>query len=281
MVGALRTRVTMHSRARTQPWLTWRAAGLVTLLAAPLIVLLAAAPPITQDPAYHALADTRTLFGIPNFWNVMSNLAFLAVAGAGLHTAATRGVNGAASSWIVFFLGLALVAPGSAYYHWDPHDATLVWDRLPMTVAFTSVLIALVSEHTDEKLERTLLAPAVVLGVASVLWWHYTGDLRIYVWIQLAPLLGAAYLLAAFPARYSHRAHLLYALVLYALAKAAELQDAAIFTATHGIVSGHTVKHLFAALAVYALYSMVRKRRPLPASPPAPRPPRIRPRPPL
>lgn len=35
--------------------------------------------PIPQDPAYHRFTDTREFFGIPNFWNVVSNLPFLVV----------------------------------------------------------------------------------------------------------------------------------------------------------------------------------------------------------
>ena len=34
-------------------------------------------PPLPQDPTYHVFADRRTFFGIPNFWNVCSNLASL------------------------------------------------------------------------------------------------------------------------------------------------------------------------------------------------------------
>jgi hypothetical protein len=41
-------------------------------------------PPIPQDQSYHQFADQRTMFGIPNFWNVVSNLPFLAVGAAGL-----------------------------------------------------------------------------------------------------------------------------------------------------------------------------------------------------
>jgi hypothetical protein len=41
-------------------------------------------PPLLQDQSYHQFADQRELFGIPNFWNVVSNLPFIAVGAVGL-----------------------------------------------------------------------------------------------------------------------------------------------------------------------------------------------------
>ena len=41
-------------------------------------------PPLLQNQGYHGFADQRTLFGIPNFWNVFSNLPFIVVGAAGL-----------------------------------------------------------------------------------------------------------------------------------------------------------------------------------------------------
>lgn len=37
--------------------------------------------------------------------------------------------------WACFFIGVAAVGVGSSYYHLEPNDARLVWDRLP--VSFT------------------------------------------------------------------------------------------------------------------------------------------------
>ena len=54
------------------------------------------------------------------------------------------------------------------------------------------------------------------------------------------------------------------ALGLYGVSKLAEAADAAVFRAT-GIVSGHTLKHLVAALAIAALLRMVARREPLAA----------------
>ena len=238
-----------------------RELALVFVMLAPLAVLFVAVPPITQDLSFHALADRRAFLGVPNFFNVVSSLGFLLVAFLGMRLCLGQGVGGAARSWMVFFFGMLLIAFGSAYYHWTPNNATLVWDRLPMTVAFMSLFAALISEHVRPEIERTLLRVAIAVGIISVGWWHYTGDLRLYAWVQLAPFLALVYVLIAFPARYTHRGYLLWGLVFYSLAKVVEFADTAIYSATGHIISGHTLKHLLAAVAPYCVYLMLRKRR--------------------
>src|SRR5689334_13768451 len=100
----------------------------------PLAILFIAASPIAQSGRYHAFADTRSLFAIPNFWNVASNLPFLVIGIGGLRLCLRPGTQGARGSWSAFFAATALVACGSGYYHWMPGDASLAWDRLPMTI---------------------------------------------------------------------------------------------------------------------------------------------------
>ena len=240
--------------------------ALALLIFAPLAALLIAVPPIAQDPNYHAFADNRALLGVPNFANVASNAAFLAVGALGLHLVLKRPIGGARLAWVVFFGGTLLVSLGSGYYHWAPGDARLVWDRLPMTIAFMGLFVALMSEHLEPDVERKWLVPAILVGVASVFWWRHSGDLRFYVWVQLAPLLAIPATIAAFRGRYSHRAFLLYGLACYALAKVAEFSDGALFAMTGGTLSGHTLKHLLAALATFFVYLMLRHRKPLAAA---------------
>src|ERR1700687_3976633 len=104
------------------------------------IVAVIAHGPIPQAPGYHAFADQRHLFGIPNFWNVASNLPFLVVGLGGLLTLRRRPTPGILPallpSYLAFFLGTVLVSIGSGYYHLSPSDKSLVWDRLPMAVTF-------------------------------------------------------------------------------------------------------------------------------------------------
>jgi hypothetical protein len=246
------------------PMRHWRAGALVILLLA-LFAGVMALEPIAQSAEYHDFADQRSLLGVPNLFDVASNIAFLIVGALGIALCAGPRRPPRVASWMAFFLCTVLIGLGSAYYHWAPNDATLVWDRLPMALAFMALLVALVVEHVGERLERFLLAPALALGVTSVLWWWWSGDLRPYLWVQFAPLLCIPFILAMFPARYTHRRFILYGIGLYALAKAAEIEDMNIFKLTAHVVSGHTLKHLLAAGAIFALLVMLRRRAPIDA----------------
>jgi hypothetical protein len=210
--------------------------------------------PIPQDPAYHRFADDRALFGIPNFWNVVTNLPFL-VAGAlgwvGLGRLASPEL---ATHYRVFCTGVALVAFGSAWYHLAPSNATLVWDRLPMTVAFMAFLAALIADRIHWVLGRALLWPLVVAGLASIAWWVRTeaagaGDLRAYGLVQFLPILLAPLILYFWREGSLSGRHLGLAFLAYVAAKFAEHFDAAIHAATS--LGGHAIKHLFAALAAW------------------------------
>ena len=237
----------------------WREISLVAICLAMLALFLSRAP-IAQDLAYHNFADRRTFCGIPNAFDVSSNLAFLVVGVLGILFWRTRREQGLAVSWLVLFAGTALVFFGSGYYHWGPSNATLLWDRLPMTIAFMGLFAAFISEHVSPRLERYLLVPAVVVGIASAVWWHFVDDLRWYAWVQFTPLVCIPFVLAVFPARYTHRADLLYALGLYVVAKFAELWDWQIYALTGNLFSGHTLKHLLAAGGVLMILVMLKRR---------------------
>lgn len=203
-----------------------------------IVLCVAALPPIIQDPHYHAFADARPLFGIPNFYNVISNVPFLMVAAWGLrkaHTARER----------VLLAGLAMVGIGSTYYHLHPTNATLLWDRLPMTVVFMSLLAALITERINDKVGRLSLVPLVLFGIASVLYWSFSGDLRPYVVVQFGAMLTVPLVLVLFPASNA----LWFTVVLYALAKVLELGDHQI-AAVIG-TGGHPWKHVVAATAIF------------------------------
>lgn len=239
----------------------WRAWVLVVLLVAPLVLMMVLLAPIRQDPAYHLFADDRSYCGVPNFLNSVTNLTFLLVGAVGLGFCLSKPMPGASRAWSVFFLGVGCVFLGSGYYHSAPNNSTLVWDRLPMTIAFMGLFAALLAEHLEPRLERALLAPAVAIGIASVAWWAYSDDLRFYGWVQFAPLLALPLVLAAYPARYTHRRYLLYGLLFYVAAKVAEFYDREVFTLTSHALSGHSLKHLLSALAPYCVFRMLQLRR--------------------
>jgi hypothetical protein len=228
---------------------------LAALTAASLLGLLLL-PAIPQDQTYHLFADQRTLFGIPNFWNVVSNIPFVAVGAVGLARC------GKDPATIVLFLGFFLTGIGSSYYHWDPSDATLFWDRLPMTLSFAAIFALVVEERVGERVATIALWPMLAIGVASLLLWLRVDDLRLYFWAQFFPGLAVLVLLALYPAKYTDGRYWLIAVALYALAKLFEFSDAAIYSFGH-IVSGHTLKHLASAAACYALLRYFQLRRPI------------------
>lgn len=214
-------------------------------------------PPVAQDQSYHEFADQRTLLGIPNFWNVLSNLPFIAVGAAGLwkfhRDPATT----------VLFLGIFLTGFGSAYYHWDPNDRTLFWDRLPMTLGFMAILSVVIEERVDAKAGALLLWPLLAVALFSLLLWRWTDDLRLYAWVQFFPYFALLFLIVVFPPKQSGTSYWIIAAAFYALAKVFEHFDDEIYAAG-SILSGHTLKHFAAAAACVAILTYYRKRRPLP-----------------
>jgi hypothetical protein len=248
-------------RERVRPYLLPGA----TVLVVGGVALL---PAIPQDPAYHAFADQRTLLGVPHLLNVLSNLPFLLVGVYGLAAPArARFVDARErTAWMVLFFGVALTCFGSSYYHLDPSNQRLVWDRLPMTIGFMGFFAATISERVNLKLGLRALPVLLALGIASVAYWHFTeqagrGDLRPYVVVQFFPLVLIPLLVWAHPARYTRGSDIVVAIVLYGSAKLFELLDAAIY-ATGGIVSGHSIKHLAAAAATWWLARMLAQREP-------------------
>jgi hypothetical protein len=239
---------------------------LLLAVALAMAAALALHGPIPQDPAYHHFADARTLLGVPNFWNVASNLPFLLVGVAGLawlSRALPRIAPPLQPAYLLLFLGVALVAFGSSWYHAAPSNDTLLWDRLPMTLAFTALLAIVLGEHIDERLARWLLWPMAVAGVASVVYWHASeragvGDLRPYALVQFLPVLLVPIVLLLYPRPRS--AGLWVALALYVAAKALEMADARVDAALGGAISGHSLKHLAAAGAMAALLAGLRAR---------------------
>jgi len=241
----------------------------LTILCVLLAILL---PPLAQPQSYHAFIDSRTLLGIPNFWNVASNLAFLIVGFAGI--VALTGKRGAARfidsrerwPYLAFFVAIALTALGSGYYHLAPDDARLVWDRLPIALACAAFSVALIGDHWGPRATRALI-PALAIGAATVGWWQYTQQRGVenlipYFVLQAYAMVVAldVLLFESDPPRYTHRRDLWVMLSFWVLARAAEWVDAGLY-AGGAFLSGHTVKHLMAALAAAWLLRMILRRK--------------------
>jgi hypothetical protein len=224
------------------------------LTAASLAALLLL-PPILQDQSYHSFADERTLFGIPNFWNVVSNLPFIAVGAVGLRQFYRDPAT------LALFLGIFLTGFGSSYYHWNPNNDTLFWDRLPMTLCFMAILAIVVEERVNARFGAALLWPLLATGILSLILWRWTGDLRLYGWVQFFPGVALPLLFLLFPSRYTGTFYWLVIVLLYAVAKLFELADHVVYRSF--ILSGHTLKHLFGALACFAILRYFQKRQPV------------------
>jgi ceramidase len=212
-----------------------------------------ALPRIPQDPAYHAFADERDVLGIPNALNVLSNLPLVVVGIIGLAAVARVRAGWERAAFRVLFASLTLTGVGSAYYHAAPTTATLFWDRLPMAAAFMALFALTLGERVSPRSGPWLLPIAIMVGVASVVVWRLgesagAGDLRFYGLVQCLPAVLIPLALVLFPAHGLRTSALLAAIGWYAVAKLCEALDRPIF-AVGGIVSGHTLKHLAAAMA--------------------------------
>jgi hypothetical protein len=251
-------------------WRGWVLAVTTVVLAIAAVIY----PAMPQPMSYHEFADCRTWLAIPNFLNVTSNLPFV-----------VGGVWGLALIWnapsgrfidpreqlpyLVFFLGALLTCFGSAWYHAAPDNTRLVWDRLPMTLGFAGLVAAAVIERVDLKLGLKSLWPLLGLGVATVIYWHVTerlgrGNVIPYGLYQAWAIFAIVFLILAFQGRrYTHGSLLAWAAAYYGIAKFFETFDLAVFRALGGAVSGHTIKHLFAAAAVFAIARQLQVRKPL------------------
>jgi hypothetical protein len=244
-------------------------------LAVAAAALVAAVPPVAQDVAYHRFADTRTVFRLDNGLNVLSNLPFLVVGlwGLGRVLSAPAGAPGSPfiesrERWpyVSVCAGIALTGLGSAYYHWAPDNARLVWDRLPMALVFMGTLAGVVAERVNVTAGLALLPPLAAAGLGSVVYWQASeaagrGDLRPYAFVQFFPALAIPLLLWLAPPRYTRSGDLLVVLLIYGAAKLFEALDGRIFALGQS-VSGHSLKHLTAALACWWLLRGLMLRRP-------------------
>ena len=228
-------------------------------------------PPIAQPQWYHDFADKRSLLGVVNFWNVISNLPFSFVGAWGiwwmLSADSAEAFKDHSERWMYMclFAAVALTGVGSSYYHLEPNNERLVWDRLPIAVTFMALFAIIISERIERRLGVWLFAPLVVLGAASVVYWHLSetwgrGDLRPYFLAQFYPVAAIPIILWRCPPRYTKTGNLYSAIAWYLAAKIYEFLDKDVYSFGQ-IISGHTLKHIGAAVSCYMILSWVRQRR--------------------
>jgi hypothetical protein len=236
--------------------------------------LLVATSPIPQPLSYHSFADERFFLSIPHTGDVLTNLAFMIVGAWGLWSLARPQLasrafktNQERSLFRWLFVGVLLTGLGSGWYHLEPNNYSLVWDRVPMAIAFMSIFSIMIAERVSLPLGSALLKPLVALGIASVLWWIWTehngyGDLRWYLMVQFYPLITIPLMLLFLPSMYTRGNDYWGLFLFYAIAKVVEIYDHEILDVTNHLISGHNLKHLFAAAGAAWIVRMLWLRKP-------------------
>lgn len=240
---------------------------LLFLLLALSILVLGLQKPMPQSNFYHAFADQRAFFFIPNFWNVVSNLPFAIVGIYGLLRIKNSNYNQAIEIRLLpylFCFGILAVSFGSAYYHWLPNTQTLVLDRLPMTIGFMSLFTLITFDYCGDKAGKITFWLAHLIGIGSIIYWKMSedygmGDLRPYILVQFFPIAVILIFIFAYPNKIDYKNNLLLAVLFYALAKFCEHSDKDIYISTEQLISGHTLKHLLSAVAILFLISIFKK----------------------
>lgn len=249
------------------PKRAWYAIGFTVLSVAAAFLL----PAMPQPTAYHDFADKRVMLGVANFLDVASNAGFLLAGVAGLVIVArprTQFTVGAERlPYGIFFAGLLLTAAGSAYYHLVPDNERLFWDRLPMTIAFMSLIAAQIVDRINIRAGLALLVPMLLVGAASVLYWRATeragtGNLVPYGVLQTYSVVILVMMTWLYPSRYTRGGDIYWVFAAYVAAKVLEFFDVEIL-AIGNLVSGHTLKHLVAAAAGLVVCRMLILRVPV------------------
>lgn len=247
--------------------------GVLCAIVAAAAAWAAFAPPLLQSQAYHQFADTRALLAVENAADTLSNFAFLLVGAMGMAFLWRERAAGSSPRFAsplekrpywAFFTGVALTSAGSAYYHLAPDDARLVWDRLPMTIAFMSLVAAVVAERISVRAGNLLLVPLVALGIASVLYWRESAlagmeNLRPYMAVQYGSIAVVLVVSLLYRSRYTQGAAIFGLAAAYGLAKFVEAYDREIY-ALGDLLSGHTLKHLAAAMGIWILLRALQRR---------------------
>ncbi|TAF32896.1 MAG: alkaline phytoceramidase [Cytophagales bacterium] len=244
--------------------------SLLAMASFSILIMVWFFPRIPQNPDYHNFADSRLFWGIPNAADVLSNWGFVIVGCLGILTWFRKIKIEAVTdfqkwAYLLVFIGIACIGLGSAHYHLAPNNHSLLWDRLPMSVVFMGLLSIVLGERVSEPIGKTLFVPLLALGAFSVIYWHYTesrgvGDLRLYGVVQFYTLLFIPAIVLLFDHQEPQQKMAFLKMALfYGLAKVCEHFDDQIF-AIGQLISGHSLKHLWAALATYFLIEAFEKR---------------------
>ena len=250
--------------------LTRSETGLLAALAL-AVVLACFGPAVAQYADYHAFADQRTLWGMPFAMDVLSNAPFAMLGAWGLmrlrpmHTPRDRRTgfvtlvpcDAQRPLAQLFFGGLLLTALCSTYYHLQPDDLGLAIDRMGMLAAFAGLMGLAAADRISARAGQWTAAAVLALGPVAVGVWALTGNLLPWSVLQGGGMLLIVCLVLRNPLFGAWGVPLVAVIAWYVLAKLLELGDHPVLEWTDGLVSGHTLKHLAAAMAAWPVLAVM------------------------
>ena len=265
------TSPTLLNSSNGLPRITRRETGLLIIVCLGLLAAVFGAS-VAQPEHYHAFADQRVLLGLPLAMDVLSNLPFAIAAVWGLlalyrsppHTQSV-GDKPQASLAALFFIGLLVTSICSGYYHLRPNDPSLAIDRLGMVIAFAGLLGVAVADRVGSRSGIATAAFVLAAGPLTVGIWADSGNLLPWVLLQGGGMLLIAALAVCRPLKDSWSLQLLPVVIFYAAAKLCELGDHQVFEWTGEMISGHSLKHIVAAVAAWPVIAAIYRQRILPA----------------
>ena len=246
-------------------WDRRKRVGILITISLVSLTALCFVPRIPLGSSYHDFADKRAIWGIPTGLDVLSNLPFVFVGLWGVAWLLLKSTAAAFTDprerlpYIVFFGGVAVTGAGAFWYHLSPGDSRLPWDLLPMTRSFMSIVVGQVMERINVRAGLSIFLPLLLFGMASVIYWYFTGVYRFYLFVQFFPSILLAAIIVLFPPKYTHSDLLLIAFIFYVAAKLFEVYDSQIYGLGE-FVSGHSLKHVTAALSCFWILLILMKR---------------------
>lgn len=216
------------------------------------VVFFLSVSPIYDPVDVNVYADQRTFFGIPNFFLVAPGVIFFILGLMGLWKLGTQRKTFLRAVWMVFFIASIGIGLGSGYYHLDPSDPRLFWDRISISTAFMALVAGVISERIALNRAK-IIAPLLILaGMGSIFYWASSGDVRFYYLVQCFSIIALPLLCFCFPMKGDK--YIYGVVIFYVLAKLVEMGDGQIFSLTHQMISGLTLKELCGAVGVYFVY---------------------------
>ncbi|HEU0290768.1 MAG TPA: hypothetical protein VFR39_08460, partial [Burkholderiales bacterium] len=208
---------------------------------------------------------------IPHAGDVLTNLSILA---AGLFGLALRRRMLVApqerAAVNVLIAASILTAFGSAYYHWAPANATLVWDRIPIAMVLMAILALVMADRVHPLFARHALWPFTALGTASAILWGLSeamgqGDLLLYLTVRIGAGAAIVLLLVLRQPQHTGTRWLVAALACEIAMAFFERYDHEVFRLTGEFVSGHNMKHVMAGIGLGFVFWWLHTRTMQPA----------------